>query len=54
MASRAAFIRRHLGMAGHKDEKNVSRRAFLRGMGWAPVLFVPGTPQNLLWITFFA
>ena len=28
-------------MARHKDEKHISRRTFLQGMRWAPVLFVP-------------
>jgi Flp pilus assembly protein TadD/peroxiredoxin len=33
--------RRHFQMAHHKDEKHFPRRTFLRGMRWAPMLFVP-------------
>src|ERR1700719_1396181 len=32
-------------MARYKDEKRISRRVFLRGMRWAPVLFVPAPLQ---------
>jgi Flp pilus assembly protein TadD/peroxiredoxin len=34
-------------MAHYKDEKHISRRTFLRGMRWAPVLFVPAPVQTL-------
>src|SRR5258708_19486972 len=34
-------------MAHHKDEKHVSRRSFLRGMRWAPMLFVPAPMRAL-------
>jgi Flp pilus assembly protein TadD/peroxiredoxin len=34
-------------MARHKDEKHISRRNFLRGMRWAPILFVPAPLRAL-------
>jgi tetratricopeptide (TPR) repeat protein len=34
-------------MARYKDEKHISRRTFLRGMRWAPVLFVPAPMRAL-------
>jgi Flp pilus assembly protein TadD/peroxiredoxin len=34
-------------MAHYKDEKHISRRTFLRGMRWAPMLFVPAPMQAL-------
>ncbi len=37
----------HFRMARHKDEKHISRRTFLRGMRWAPVLFVPAPMRAL-------
>ena len=34
-------------MARHKNEKHISRRAFLQGMRWAPILFVPAPMRAL-------
>jgi tetratricopeptide (TPR) repeat protein len=34
-------------MARHKNEKYISRRAFLQGMRWAPILFVPAPMRAL-------
>src|ERR1700736_1632814 len=47
MPRRAALARRQFRMAHHKDEKNISRRALLRGMRWAPMLFVPAPMRAL-------
>ncbi len=38
---RRAVEHGHFRMARHKDEQHISRRTFLRGMRWAPVLFAP-------------
>src|ERR1700676_2388487 len=42
---RRAVAGGHFRMAQYKDEKRISRRIFLRGMRWAPVLFVPAPLQ---------
>ena len=44
---RRAVARGHFRMARHKDEKHISRRTFLWGMRWAPVLFVPSPLRAL-------
>jgi tetratricopeptide (TPR) repeat protein len=41
-------------MARHKDEKHISRRAFLGGMRWAPLLFVPAPTRVLPFGSKFA
>ncbi|MCU1243642.1 MAG: ASPIC/UnbV domain protein [Candidatus Acidoferrum typicum] len=41
MPKAAVVEGRHFRMTRYKDEKHISRRTFLRGMRWAPVLFVP-------------
>ena len=53
MASRAV-ARGHFRMARHKDEKHISRRSFLRGIRWAPVLFVPAPLRALPFGSKFA
>jgi Flp pilus assembly protein TadD/peroxiredoxin len=41
------IARRHLRMARHKNVKHLSRRNFLQGMSWAPMLFVPAPLRAL-------
>jgi Flp pilus assembly protein TadD/peroxiredoxin len=54
MPRQAALARRHFRMAHHKDEKNISRRSFLRGMRWAPILLVPAPMRALRFGAKFA
>jgi len=41
-------------MARHKDENHISRRTFLRGMRWAPMLFVPAPVRAFPFAAKFA
>src|ERR1700704_3421089 len=40
-------VRGHFRMARHKSVKQFSRRTFLQGMSWAPMLFVPAPLRYL-------
>jgi tetratricopeptide (TPR) repeat protein len=42
-----AVARGHFRMARYQEEKHISRRSFLRGMRWAPLLFVPASLRSL-------
>src|SRR5690348_4377388 len=54
MPRRAEVARGHFRMARHKNEKHISRRTFLRGMRWAPVLFVPAPMRGFPFAGKFA
>jgi Flp pilus assembly protein TadD/peroxiredoxin len=47
MQKQARASRRHFRMAHHTDEKHISRRKFLRGMRWSPLLFIPAPLRAL-------